>query len=66
MPKKKYVVTLTAEERSYLRGMISKGKAAAFKQRHARILLKTDQGPQGEGWTDEKIEQALDVNSSTV
>ena len=26
MPKKRYIVTLTAEERSYLRGLISKGK----------------------------------------
>ena len=66
MPKKKYIVTLTSDERTYLRGLISKGKAAAFKQRHARMLLKTDQGPQGEGWTDEQIEQALDVNASTV
>lgn len=66
MPKKKYIVTLTAEERGFLRDLISKGKAAAFKQRHARILLKTDQGPQGDGWTDEKIEQALEVNASTV
>lgn len=66
MPKKKYIVTLTAEERGFLRDLISKGKAAAFKQRHARILLKTDQGPQGDGWTDEKIEQALEVNTRTV
>jgi len=66
LPKKKYIVTLTAEERGFLRDLISKGKAAAFKQRHARILLKTDQGPQGDGWTDEKIEQALEVNASTV
>jgi|TARA_B100000959_G_C14867373_1_gene576842 transposase len=66
LPKKRYIVTLTAEERTYLRGLISKGKAAAFKQRHARILLKTDQGPEGECWTDENIEQALDVHSSTV
>ena len=66
MPKKRYIVTLTPEERTYLRGLISKGKAAAFKQRHARILLKTDQGSEGECWTDEKIEQALDVHSSTV
>ena len=66
MPKKRYVVTLTPEERTYLRSLISKGKAAAFKQRHARILLKTDQGPEGECWTDEKIEHAVEVHSSTV
>jgi len=66
MPKKKYIVTLTAEERAYLRGLITKGKTAALKQRHARILLKTDQGPQGEHWTDEEIQRALDVHRSTV
>ena len=63
---KRYLVTLTAEERTGLHGLISKGKAAAFKQRHARILLKADQGPQGEGWTDERIGQAFEVHSSTV
>ena len=66
MPKKKYIVTLTSEERSYLRGLISKGKTAALKQRYARILLKTDQGPEGKGWTDEEIQYALDVHPSTV
>ena len=43
--------------------MIATGKAAAYKQRHARILLKTDQGEQ---WTDAKIVDAFDVNVSTV
>lgn len=61
MPKKRYIVTLTAEERSYLRGLINKGTTAALKQRHARILLKTDQGPEGEHWTDEEI-QPVDVH----
>ena len=35
MPKKKYIVTLTLEERAYLRDLITKVKAAACKQRHA-------------------------------
>ena len=63
---KRYLVTLTAEERACLHGLISKGKAAAFKQRPARILLRADQGPQGEGWADERIGQALEVHCSTV
>ena len=63
---KRYIVTLTAKERTFLHGLISKGKTAAFKQRHARILLKTDQGPQGEGWTNEQIGQALEVHPGTV
>ncbi|MEC7842530.1 MAG: hypothetical protein VX911_06575 [Candidatus Latescibacterota bacterium] len=66
MPEKRYIVTLMAEERAHLRELISKGKAAAYKQRHARVLLKTDQGPQGEHWIDEQIERALDVHPTTV
>ena len=66
MSEKRYVVTLTAEERTHLREMITKGKAAAYKQRHARILLKADQGAHGEHWTDEQIEQALEVHVTTV
>ena len=66
MPKKTYIVTLTAEERSYLRGLINKGTTAALKQRYTRILLKTDQGPEGEHWTDDEIQRAVDVHPSTV
>ena len=66
MPKKKYIVTLTVEERAHLRNLITKGKAAAYKQWHARILLKTVQGAHGEHWIDEEIEKALDVHPTTV
>lgn len=66
MPSKKYIVTMTAAEREQLHGLISKGKTAAYKQRHARILLKTDQGEHGEHWTDGEIVEALEVNVSTV
>ena len=66
MPKKRYIVTLTVEEREQLHGLVSKGKAAAYKQRHARVLLKADQGPKGEHWTDAQISRALDVGSSTI
>ena len=47
VPEKKYIVTLTAEEREQLHELVSKGKAAAYKQRHARVLLKADEGPHG-------------------
>lgn len=66
MPKKRYVVTLTADERSYLQGLLSKGKAAAHKRRHARILLKADESEAGAGWTDERIAQALEIGRPTV
>lgn len=66
MPKKIYVVTLTAAERSSLQALIHKGKAAARKRLHAQILLKVDAGPQGDGWTDQQVVDAFDVGRCTV
>lgn len=42
MPKKKYIVTLRAEERSLLEDLTKKGKAAAYKVNHARMMLLAD------------------------
>lgn len=64
MSRKKYVVELLSDEREHLKSVISKGKAAAKTILKARILLKSDQGPLGEGWTDDRICQALDTNES--
>ena len=61
-----YVVTLTAEERSSLQSLISKGKAAAHKQMHARILLKADTSSGSPAWGDEQIAQSLEVGRATV
>lgn len=63
---KKYVVTLTEEERAGLRGLISAGKAAARKLVHARILLKADAIPEGAGWDDASIGEALEVGTATI
>ena len=64
--KKKYIVTLTQEERRMLQAMLSKGKAAARKLMHARILLKADAGSGGPGWTDDQIAEGLEVGRATV
>ena len=64
--KKKYVVTLTEEERQVLHEMLSRGKAAARKLMHARILLKADAAADGPGWTDETIAEALEIGRATV
>ncbi len=61
MPKKKYIVDLTSEEREELEALISSGVAPARKLTRARILLKAD-----EGWTDKAISEALDVGTATV
>ena len=63
---KKYVVTLTEEERAGLRGLISVGMAAARKLVHARILLKADASPGGVGWDDVSISEALEVGTATI
>ena len=64
--KKKYIVTLTGEERQTLQEMLSRGKAAARKLMHARILRKADAAPGGVAWNDQRIAEALDVGRATV
>ncbi len=63
---KKYVVRLSADERTVLTELISAGNAAARAQTHARILLKADQGTDGPAWIDAEIVAALDVSVRTV
>jgi transposase len=63
---KKYIVELTAAQRKELLHMISTGTAAARELTHARILLKADQGPEGPGWSDAQIQEALDISVATV
>jgi transposase len=63
---KKYKVTLTAEERNSLQGLIAAKGTAAKKALHARILLKADAGPDGPAWTDARIAEAFEVDVSTV
>jgi transposase len=63
---KRYTVTLTETERTYLKQLIAAGTESARKLTHARILLKADQGPDGPGWVDEAISEAVEVSQPTV
>ena len=63
---KKYIVTLTDEERRSLRALVSFGKGAARKLTHARILLKADTSEGGSAWTDAEISEGVDVGTATV
>jgi transposase len=63
---KKYVVTLTVEERERLQTLIHSGKHPARKLTRARILLKADAGAAGEAWSDSQIATALDIGLATV
>ena len=62
--KKKCVARLTAEERAKLTDLVSKGKAAAHKIKHANVLLKIDvDGPM---WSDEQAAEAFACSPRTV
>ena len=63
---KRYVVRLSEEERATLEATVSKGKRPASEILKARILLKADVSEAGEGWSDQRIVQALDTSLSTV
>ncbi|WP_430540916.1 helix-turn-helix domain-containing protein [Roseofilum casamattae] len=66
MPAKRYIVSLTEEERQELEKLTKTGKAAARKINHARILLKADINQSGGGWKDSEIASALDVSIRTI
>jgi hypothetical protein len=61
----KYLVTLTAEERTDLERLVSAGKGAARKLTHARILLLAD-AASGKDRSDAAIVNALGAGLRTV
>jgi transposase len=64
--KRRYVVKLSAAEREQLRDLVDKGKAAAYRRRHAQIFLKADEGKKGPAWSDTQIAEAFEVHRTTV
>jgi Homeodomain-like domain len=63
---KKYIVTLSDEERERLSTLIRAGKHRAGQLVRARILLKADTSSAGAGWSDSQIASALDTSVATV
>lgn len=61
MPKKKYIVELTTEEKAELLAITRKGKTSARKVKRAQILLLADKGK-----TDREIAEALSIGHATV
>src|SRR6266446_2156830 len=62
--KKKYIVRLSAAERSKLEEIIKKLKGTSQRVRRAQILLKAD--ADGPNWTDQRIAEAFSCRSQTV
>lgn len=61
LPKKKYIIDLSAEEREQLLQLVRRGKNSSRKVTRARILLKAN-----EGLIDDQIAAALDCGVATV
>jgi transposase len=66
MAKKKYIISLTAQERSDLEKLTKTGRTAAYKINHARILLKADSNQAGGEWIDREISKALNISVATI
>ena len=66
MPAKRYKVTLEPDERGELEKLISRGKGAARRLAHARILLHADQGEGKPSKIDAEIAEAVGVSVTTI
>lgn len=64
--KKRYVVRLTSDERSRLEGLIRRGREAAYRRRHAEVLLLVDEGPQGSKCIDREVAERTGFTRRTV
>lgn len=62
----KYIVELTSKERKELSELVSKGKAAARKITHARVLLQANESKGGPAWTDKQISEAFGIHTNTI
>ena len=63
---KKYRVTLTEQERGELQRLLSRGKGEVRMLKHAQILLKADESPDGPKWDDARIAEAFEIGTATV
>jgi hypothetical protein len=61
---KRYVVRLTSDERQALEELVAKGKTAAYRIRHAHILLAVD--ADGPHWNDTQAAEAFRCHGNTV
>ena len=66
MAQKKYLVTLTPDERDHLDDLLRRGKASALVLARARILLRADQADGGPALDDAAIAEDLEVGLRTV
>jgi 2-phospho-L-lactate guanylyltransferase (CobY/MobA/RfbA family) len=63
---KRYIVTLSADERERLNTLIQKGTSPARQVLKARILLKADASEADEASSDGRIAEALDTGMDAI
>jgi transposase len=63
---KKYHVKLTEEERAELRKLVTTGRVAARKRKHAEILLAADASAGGPAMVDADIRAKYDVGLAAI
>jgi len=66
MPAKIYRVKLTEAERNELKDLLNKGRVAARKQTHARILLQCDESGVNPAKNDRVVAEALNTSARSV
>jgi transposase len=64
--KKRYVVKLTPEEREQLEHIVNRGREAAYRRRHAQVLLWVDEGEQGPKLYDKEAAERTGFTRRTV
>ena len=64
--KKRYVVKLSSEEREQLEKMVKHGREAAYRRRHAEVLLLVDEGPSGPGLFDRDVAERTGFTRRTI
>jgi hypothetical protein len=63
---RKYIVRLDAKERDRLEQIVRVGKAAAYRIRHANILLAVDESPAGARMKDADAARAFHVSGRSI
>ncbi len=64
--KKRFVVRLTTDERTRLEGLIKRGREAAYRRRHAEVLLLVDEGEHGPAQVDTEVAHRTGFARRTV
>jgi len=62
----KYVVELTAQERCQLKKIVQADRMAAYRRRHAQMLMAADRGPGGPSMKDVDVAAAFGCTPKTA